>query len=41
LSIGIAISPDDSSNSDKIVKFSDIAMYEAKRNNDCDYKFFD
>jgi len=41
LSIGIAISPDDSTNSGQIVKFSDIAMYEAKRHNDCDYKFFD
>jgi len=40
LSIGIAISPDDSENSIEIVKFSDIAMYEAKGYKDTHYKFF-
>lgn len=41
LSIGIAISPDDTENSDEVLKYSDIAMYEAKRDETCDYKFFD
>lgn len=41
LSIGIAISPDDTENSDEILKYSDIAMYEAKRDKESSYKFFD
>jgi len=40
LSIGIAISPDDTESSDEILKYSDIAMYEAKRDETCDYKYF-
>ena len=40
LSIGIAISPDDTINGDEIIKFSDIAMYEAKRDKNINYKFF-
>ena len=40
LSIGIAISPDDTKNADEIIKFSDVAMYEAKRDKDTKYKFF-
>ncbi|MDX2367195.1 MAG: diguanylate cyclase [Colwellia sp.] len=41
LSIGVAISPDDSESGVEIVKFSDIAMYAAKRDKDTHYKFFD
>lgn len=41
LSIGIAVSPDDTENSDEILKFSDIAMYEAKNDKNAKYKFFD
>ncbi len=41
LSIGIAVSPDDTENSDEVLKFSDIAMYEAKHDKDANYKFFD
>lgn len=41
LSIGVAISPDDTLNSDELLKYSDIAMYSAKNDKDCDYKFFD
>ncbi len=41
ISIGVAISPDDTSNNNEIVKFSDIAMYEAKRDKDVNYKIFD
>lgn len=41
LSIGVAISPDDTQNSDEILKYSDIAMYAAKSDKDCDYKFFE
>lgn len=41
LSIGIAISPDDTENSDQIIKFADIAMYESKNDKDRDYTFFD
>lgn len=40
-SIGIAISPDDSSDSNEILKLSDVAMYAAKQDNNTDYKFFD
>ena len=40
LSIGIAILPDDTENVNEIIKFSDIAMYEAKHSKDTDYKFF-
>jgi len=41
LSIGIAVSPDTTSNSNDIVKFSDIAMYAAKNDKDTSYKIFD
>lgn len=41
LSLGIAISPDDSINSDEILNYADIAMYEAKRDKETHYKFFD
>ncbi|WP_019026939.1 CHASE3 domain-containing protein [Colwellia piezophila] len=41
LSLGVAVSPDDSINSFDIVKFADIAMYEAKRNKDTHFKFYD
>ena len=40
-SIGIAISPDDSTNSEEILKFSDVAMYSAKRKEGTNYRFFD
>ncbi len=41
ISVGIAILPDDSQNGDEVLKYSDIAMYEAKRDKDCNYKFFE
>ncbi|MBE9202723.1 GGDEF domain-containing protein [Synechocystis salina LEGE 06099] len=41
LSIGIAIAPDDSEKGDEILKFSDIAMYEAKQDENTEFKFFD
>ena len=41
LSIGVAISPDDTRDSDEILKYSDLAMYEAKRDENSDYKLFD
>ncbi|MDM8564737.1 diguanylate cyclase [Candidatus Halobeggiatoa sp. HSG11] len=41
LSIGISISPDNSSDSNKILKLSDMAMYAAKRDDSVNYKFFD
>ncbi len=41
LSIGIATSPDDSKNSEEILKFADIAMYSAKRDTSTNYRFFD
>ena len=41
LSMGIAISPKDTKSSDEILKYSDIAMYEAKRDNENEYRFFD
>lgn len=41
LSMGIAISPDDSINSDEIIRYADIAMYNAKRDKDTHHKFFD
>ncbi|MFC1503298.1 diguanylate cyclase domain-containing protein [Pseudomonadota bacterium] len=40
-SIGIAISPDAATNSEDVVRFSDIAMYEAKKDDTAQYKFFD
>ncbi|NQY25173.1 MAG: diguanylate cyclase [Campylobacteraceae bacterium] len=40
LSMGIAISPDDSTNSDNMIKYSDIAMYDAKRDKKANHKFF-
>lgn len=41
LSLGAAIAPDDTENTQELVKFADIAMYAAKRNKDTHYKFFD
>lgn len=41
ISIGVAISPDDTQSSDEILKYSDIAMYEAKKDKSIAYKFFD
>lgn len=41
LSIGIAISPDDSTDSEEIVKFSDVAMYAAKNDANSNFEFFD
>ncbi|SEK83191.1 diguanylate cyclase (GGDEF) domain-containing protein [Colwellia chukchiensis] len=41
LSIGVAISPDDSESSHEIIKFADIAMYAAKKDKDTYFKFFD
>ena len=41
LSIGIAISPDDSTKVEKLLKFADIAMYAAKTDTKANYKFFD
>lgn len=40
LSIGIAISPDDSIESTELLKYSDIAMYYAKRNDESNFSFF-
>lgn len=40
-SIGIAVSPDDTDNSDEILKLSDMAMYEAKHDKNAEFKFFD
>ena len=41
ISIGAALSPDDTNNSDEIVLFSDVAMYAAKRDKDVYFKMFD
>lgn len=41
ISIGAAVSPDDTINGNEILKFSDIAMYAAKRDKDTDFKMFD
>lgn len=41
LSIGIAIAPDDTVNGDEILRFSDVAMYAAKRDKTCNHRFFD
>ncbi len=41
ISIGVVISPDDSTDCNEILKFSDIAMYEAKLDKDTSFKFFD
>ena len=41
LSIGVAISPDDTNSSEEILKYSDIAMYAAKADKSIAYKFFD
>ena len=40
ISIGAAVSPDDTKNSDEMVKFADIAMYAAKRDQETSYKVF-
>lgn len=41
ISIGIAISPDDSTHSREILKLSDIAMYSAKNDKGSSYRLFD
>lgn len=41
LSIGIAMSPDQSEDSNKLIKLSDIAMYASKRDKTSSYTFFD
>jgi len=41
LSVGIAVSPDDTENSDELIKYADIAMYLSKKDKNIDYKFFD
>lgn len=41
LSIGIALSPQDTTNPDELIKYADIAMYEAKKDEKVEYKFFD
>lgn len=40
-SIGVAIAPDDACESELIIKYSDIAMYESKRDRKINYRFFD
>ena len=40
ISIGAALSPDDTKNSNELVKFADIAMYAAKRDQESSYKMF-
>ncbi|MEH6452592.1 MAG: GGDEF domain-containing protein [Psychromonas sp.] len=41
LSMGIALSPDDSRISKEIIKFADLAMYKAKRDKQASYQFFE
>ncbi|OUR73669.1 diguanylate cyclase [Methylophaga sp. 41_12_T18] len=41
LSTGIAIVPDDSTNSEEVINYADIAMYAAKNDQQTHYKFFD
>lgn len=41
ISIGSAVFPDDSIDTDELIKFSDIAMYKAKENKGSSYKKFD
>jgi diguanylate cyclase (GGDEF)-like protein len=41
LSIGVAISPDHSSDSDKLLSLADVAMYEAKRAGSAGYRLFE
>ncbi|HEB28589.1 MAG TPA: diguanylate cyclase [Porticoccus sp.] len=41
LSIGVAIAPDDTANGEEMLKFSDVAMYAAKRDKTCSHRFFD
>jgi diguanylate cyclase (GGDEF)-like protein len=41
LSIGVAIAPDDTVNGEEILKFSDVAMYAAKRDKTSNHRFFD
>ena len=40
-SIGAAISPDDTTTSEDIVKFADLAMYSAKKDKETSYRLFD
>ncbi|NQY25726.1 MAG: hypothetical protein HRT92_00950 [Piscirickettsiaceae bacterium] len=41
ISIGAAVLPDDTNNSDDILRFSDVAMYTEKRDKDTNLKMFD
>ena len=41
ISLGVAISPDHSTDSDRLLSLSDAAMYEAKRDDSVAYKLFD
>ncbi|MDF1818243.1 MAG: diguanylate cyclase [Immundisolibacteraceae bacterium] len=41
ISLGVAISPDHSTDSDRLLSLSDAAMYEAKRDESVAYKLFD
>jgi diguanylate cyclase (GGDEF)-like protein len=40
VSIGVAVAPDDTVNGEEMLKFSDVAMYAAKRDEVCGYRFF-
>ena len=40
ISIGVSVSPDDSTIGSELVKFSDVAMYSAKRDKDSSYTLF-
>jgi predicted signal transduction protein with EAL and GGDEF domain len=41
LSVGVAVAPEDSEDSEVLLRYSDIAMYTAKRDKDTNCKFFD
>lgn len=40
MSMGVSISPDDSTNGSELIKYADIAMYVAKHDKDSNYKLF-
>lgn len=40
VSIGIALAPNDASSADDLMKFADLAMYQAKKEGRNDYRFF-
>ncbi len=40
-SVGIAIAPNDTNDSEQIIKYSDIAMYKSKRDRKVNYRMFD